>query len=304
MTARNEDAQKVLENMQLKNTNLNTAINAIMGSMIKNGYITPEKNTVLVTVKNDNQQKTQKLTETVPESIDKPLGENNVEANVFNLNGEKKGIVNQGIAKKFDVSEGKLAFIVTLARLDSSLTLEQLSKMTIDELADLIKERKIDISHIISLDELRKLDTLDDLIDGKVNGKDKVKDPKDPVNSGSLPPQQNQTSKPANNNGKSEDKANNGNKPESKPNNGKPEEKTNNGNKPEVKPDNGKPEEKTNNGNKPEVKPDNGKPEEKTNNGNNNKTDQANNAPQNNQGNGRSDDKSTGKPDNGKPKGK
>lgn len=284
VTARNEDAQKILEDIELKNTKLSTAIHAIMGSMIKNGYITPEKNSVLVTVKNDNQQKSQQLTETVTESIDQTLGESNVKANVFNLNGEKKGIVNQGIAKKFDVSEGKLAFIVTLARLDPSLTLEQLSKMTIDELADLIKERNIDISHIIKLDELRNLDSLDGLIDGKPNGKDKVKHPKDSVNSGSVPPKKTEEKYQ---NGKPAEKSNNGNKPESKPNNGKSEEKSNNGNKPESKSNNGKSEEKSNNDNKP----DNDKSQEKTNNGNSKKSDPADNTPKNNQNNGKSNEK-------------
>lgn len=260
-TARNEDAQKILENIDLKNTRLHTAINAIMGSMIKNGYITPQKNSVLVTVKNDNQQKNQQLTKAVTQSIGETLSQNNVEANIFNLNGQKKGIINQGIAKKFDVSEGKLAFIVSLARLDSSLTLEQLSKMTIDELADLIRERNIDISHIIDLNELKNLDDLDGLIESKPKNKDKDKDknknkdkdngkgPKDQMGSGRMPPGQVEDRQP---NGKTKDQANSSEAakpqdPGKQNNKGKPDTKPNNDDAQGNKSSKAKPDNKPNN---------------------------------------------------------
>ena len=49
-TAANEDAETVLGEMELKGVELKTAVNAIVGSMYINGYLTAEDNSVLISV--------------------------------------------------------------------------------------------------------------------------------------------------------------------------------------------------------------------------------------------------------------
>ena len=56
-TALNDDANKILQDINLEKVDLNTAVYAIIGSMLKNGYIDELKNSVLVTVQNDDQKK-------------------------------------------------------------------------------------------------------------------------------------------------------------------------------------------------------------------------------------------------------
>ena len=54
----NTDAKAVLDGMELRGTNLQTAVNAIIGSMLKQGYLTDGgENEILVTVQNGNPDK-------------------------------------------------------------------------------------------------------------------------------------------------------------------------------------------------------------------------------------------------------
>ena len=48
--ALNTDAQNILDGMELRGTDLDVAVNALIGSMLKNGYISDLANSVLISV--------------------------------------------------------------------------------------------------------------------------------------------------------------------------------------------------------------------------------------------------------------
>ena len=48
----NKEAKQLLESMELKKTQVNVAINAVLGSLVKEGYLTDKNNTVLLSVEN------------------------------------------------------------------------------------------------------------------------------------------------------------------------------------------------------------------------------------------------------------
>ena len=48
--AENEDGARILDGMDLAGTDVDVALNAILGSMYRQGYLSPEKNTILITV--------------------------------------------------------------------------------------------------------------------------------------------------------------------------------------------------------------------------------------------------------------
>lgn len=54
--ANNSDAEIILSNMNLAGVEINTAINAIVGSMYVNGYLTNESNSILVGVNNNDNE--------------------------------------------------------------------------------------------------------------------------------------------------------------------------------------------------------------------------------------------------------
>ena len=67
--ALNEDAEKVLGSMELKDTSLEVAVNAIIGSMLQKGYLGDLQNAILVSVENDDATRGEALQKKVAEAI-------------------------------------------------------------------------------------------------------------------------------------------------------------------------------------------------------------------------------------------
>ena len=73
--AKNDDAKKIIGDMKLKNIDADIAINALIGSMLKNGYLkeNSKDNDILLTVLNKDVIKTQelkdKLTKTIKDTL-------------------------------------------------------------------------------------------------------------------------------------------------------------------------------------------------------------------------------------------
>ncbi len=147
----NDDAKKILEGMDLRDTDLNVAINALIGSMHKNGYLEGDNNGILVTVQNDDERKAKELRNVVLSDIDASLANHKVEAKVSNqtitdaTNAEE-------FAKANNISVGKASLVLGLAEKDASLKAEDLAKKSLKEIADTVKEKNINISDLVDYD--------------------------------------------------------------------------------------------------------------------------------------------------------
>lgn len=148
----NSDADKILEGMQLKNVELNVAVNAVIGSMVKNGYILDRQNGILVTVQNDNAQKAEKIRNVILTDIDSSLKDNNVSAMVINQTTTGNAQAKQ-FAQQNEISVGKAVFINKLAEKYPQLNPQELAKMSIKDISALVKEQKLDISDLVDYDE-------------------------------------------------------------------------------------------------------------------------------------------------------
>lgn len=62
----NDDAAVVLEGMELKGTQLDVALNAIVGSLLKNGYVDELANSILITVEDDDAARGTRLQQSLP----------------------------------------------------------------------------------------------------------------------------------------------------------------------------------------------------------------------------------------------
>lgn len=147
ITAVNEDAIAILDGMDLKNTDLKVAVNAIIGSMVKNGYFDQLDNEILVSVQNDDAVKAEKIHKMLAVDIDETLKTYNVEASVINQTVSDSKSAEE-LAKEYNISLGKANFIQNIVAKDNSLKAEDLSKMSIKELAKVVNEKNIDISDI------------------------------------------------------------------------------------------------------------------------------------------------------------
>ena len=57
----NSDAEEILDNMDLEHVDVDIAVNALIGSMVRHGYLSDLDNAILVTVANDDRQKASEL---------------------------------------------------------------------------------------------------------------------------------------------------------------------------------------------------------------------------------------------------
>ncbi len=138
--ALNSDAETILSDMDLKGVDLDVAVNAIVGSMVKNGYVDEVKNSVLVSVEGKDSARNASIQEQVSSEIDAILKGLNVSGAVIG-----QTIINekelQKKADEYGISVGKAALIQKIVNTDVSKTFDSLAGASINEL-NLLAEAK------------------------------------------------------------------------------------------------------------------------------------------------------------------
>ena len=147
----NQDGAAVIDGMNLKNTELKVAVNALIGSMVQKGYIRNDNTGILVTVRNDNEDKANKVKAEVLNDINTALSTNSVQATVINQT-VKTTVDAKKFATENNISIGKAVFVLNLAAKDSSLDAKELAKMKVSEIASLVVQKGIDIRDIVDYD--------------------------------------------------------------------------------------------------------------------------------------------------------
>lgn len=150
-TAVNSDGEKVLDGMDLKNTQLKVAVNAIIGSMVQNGYLVDGESGILVTVENEDAQRASHVRNIILSNIDATLKSNHVTASVVNQTVEDISSA-RAFAQEQGISLGKAMFVLNLSAKDSTLDTVALASMSLGEIAALVKEKNMDITDIVDYD--------------------------------------------------------------------------------------------------------------------------------------------------------
>ena len=148
-TALNGDAEKVLGDMNLKNVDLDVAMNAIIGSMLKNGYISDIKNSVLITVENSDSEKSTALQKKLADEVNALLEQNSLQGAVVSQVLSEDGELRQ-LAEQYGISLGKASFIQDLTRQDATLKFEDLVGLSINDLNLLAESKNVPMSGAVS----------------------------------------------------------------------------------------------------------------------------------------------------------
>lgn len=128
-TPKNEDGKKVLGTMELKEVQLDVALNAILGSMVKNGYLTKESNTVLISVEHENKVKADYLNSEVLNAVENgDFSFATVVQTVENTDELKSE------AQKLNITSGKTEFIHAIKEKGAKASKEDLSELSVHEL--------------------------------------------------------------------------------------------------------------------------------------------------------------------------
>lgn len=132
--ALNDDGMKVLDNMDLDDVSLNVAVNAIIGSMLKNGYLTVSENSILVSVKNKDVDKANALKEEISNDISAILNASSINASILSQAYDDDANA-QNLATENNISEGKARLISNI--ISSNITDSKGNLYTFDTLKDL-----------------------------------------------------------------------------------------------------------------------------------------------------------------------
>ena len=144
----NDDAEAILDDMNLKNVDLDIAVNALIGSMVRNGYLDELDNAILVTVTNEDEKKASSLRQDVVGDVETSLQEHAVQAVVYDQQMKVTEEI-QNLAEKYHISYGKAYFLQELIR-DNDLNeadMKEFAGMTMEEIAREIADRAYTVGY-------------------------------------------------------------------------------------------------------------------------------------------------------------
>lgn len=145
VTALNQDAEVILDNMDLKGTDLNVAVNAIIGSMLQKGYLSDLQNSILVSVENQDAAKSSELQSRITETINALCQTESWKAAVVTQTVTEDSELER-FAKEYGISVGKAQLIQELIRRDNTLTVASLAPLSVNEIMLIAESRKLDNS--------------------------------------------------------------------------------------------------------------------------------------------------------------
>lgn len=134
-TGLNADGKKVLEGMDLEDTDLDVAVNAIIGSMLKHGYLSEMQNSILLSVSGVEGYDANALETKLASEVNALLKDGAVlSQNVTDADDE---LVKK--ANEYGITVGKASLINEIVKNSKTHSFEQLAGLTINEL-NLISE--------------------------------------------------------------------------------------------------------------------------------------------------------------------
>nr|WP_326186206.1 PepSY domain-containing protein [uncultured Oscillibacter sp.] len=134
--ALNQDAQVILEGMDLRNTQLNVAVNAIVGSLLQHGYLDRLSSAILISVEDSDAQRAARLETALTAEVDAALQNASAGAAVLSqVLTYDAGLEPQAQANS--ISVGKAAMIQRVRSLNGDLAFEDLAALSVEELKQL-----------------------------------------------------------------------------------------------------------------------------------------------------------------------
>ena len=139
-TPLNADAKAILADMSngadLKGAKLDVAVNAIVGSLVRNGYLDSISSAIMISVEDKDTARAEKLQRELTSTVDGVLQTSESRASVLTQTlTQDAGLEQQ--ARENNISTGKAALVNRVLALNSSLKFDALAELSVEELKDL-----------------------------------------------------------------------------------------------------------------------------------------------------------------------
>nr|WP_302648577.1 PepSY domain-containing protein [uncultured Dysosmobacter sp.] len=139
-TPLNEDATAILADMSngadLKGAKLDVAVNAIVGSLVRNGYLDSISSAIMISVEDKDTARAEKLQRELTSTVDGVLQTSEAKAAVLTQTLTQDAGREQQ-ARENNISTGKAALVNHVLALNSALKFDELAKLSVEELKDL-----------------------------------------------------------------------------------------------------------------------------------------------------------------------
>ena len=139
-TPLNEDAKAILADMgggaDLKGAKLDVAVNAIVGSLVRNGYLDSISSAIMISVEDKDAARAEKLQRELTSAVGGVLQTSEAKAAILTQTlTQDAGLEQQ--ARENSISTGKAALVNRVLALNSALKFDELAKLSVEELKDL-----------------------------------------------------------------------------------------------------------------------------------------------------------------------
>ena len=136
----NEDAKAILADMSngadLKDAKLDVAVNAIVGSLVRNGYLDSISSAIMISVEDKDAARAEKLQRELTSAVDGVLQTSEAKAAVLTQTLTQDATREQQ-ARENNISTGKAALVNRVLTINPSLKFDALAKLSVEELKDL-----------------------------------------------------------------------------------------------------------------------------------------------------------------------
>ena len=136
----NEDAKAILADMSngadLKGAKLDVAVNAIVGSLVRNGYLDSISSAIMISVEDKDAARAEKLQRELTSAVDGVLQTSEAKAAVLTQTLTQDATREQQ-AWENNISSGKAALVNRVLAINPALKFDALAKLSVEELKDL-----------------------------------------------------------------------------------------------------------------------------------------------------------------------
>ncbi|BCN28925.1 anti-sigma-I factor RsgI family protein [Anaeromicropila herbilytica] len=150
--ALNKDAKKVIDKVRLKTSNLDHVVDQLVTTMVSEHYIRRDKNVVMVSIENRNTKKADIIALSLDQVIQKNLSKKKITPQVIRQVFTKDKNAST-LARKHNVSVGKLKLIQEILPYNETFTIDTLASKSVTELLALSKENSVVFHKSIQVDE-------------------------------------------------------------------------------------------------------------------------------------------------------
>lgn len=150
--ALNDDGEEILKDINVNDLTVEEATNTVIDRLIKEGYLEGDGANLLLTIQNNDLTKAKEIESSLLISANNKLDEEYIAGTVITqVDTRKKNIADdlKDLMNDYNISYSKAVFLRNIIRKDSTLNIETLAGLKINEISRLLKNKNVDISDIV-----------------------------------------------------------------------------------------------------------------------------------------------------------